>query len=170
MPTPTTTAATGRLVEAATADSLALAEAEAERLAEAERAAAAAREANPPPPPDPTPRKRRAYDVWVERTLAELLEIATATGAPHEDVRAWVRLDTAVDKPSRDGALNEVRQGRNGRFATILDGEFVEHVINDPDAALAERIARDLVARGDVGDLDGLRAVIAASIADAQEV
>lgn len=163
MSTPTTTAAAGRLVEAATADSLALAEQEAERLAEAERAEAAARE------PDPTPRKRRTYGVWVERTLAELLEIATATGAPHEDVRAWVRLDTAVDKPSRDGALNEVRQGRNGRFATILDGEFVEHVINDPQAALAERIARDLHARDLPVDLDELRAQIATSIANAQE-
>jgi hypothetical protein len=164
MPTPTTTAATGRLVEAATADALALAEAEAERLAEAERASAAARE------PDPTPRKRRTYGVWEERSLADLLKAAEADGLSPDDARAWVRLATAVDKPSRDGALNAVRQGRNGRFATILKGEFVEHVKDDPDAALAERIARDLgAAYGGSGDLDELRALIAESIANAQE-
>ena len=86
--------------------------------------------------PDPaTPvRQRRPYQVWERDTLP-----SAETG--HE---RWFVIADAVDAPSRSVAREMATGGRPGTFATVLIGEFVEEVVDDPQVVIAQALASEM--------------------------
>lgn len=80
-------------------------------------------------------RTRRAYDVYECHAIAVDADLADNPSAD-----AWVLLATGVDASTRAKAVDTVRRGRNGKYGTVLHGEFVEHEINDPRATLADEL------------------------------
>jgi hypothetical protein len=89
------------------------------------------------------------------------------------DVEAWVLLAEGVAATGREAprqAADTAREGRNGTYATVLDGEFRTHTIDDPQAELVEQIVTDLLDRPALASVDRaeLRATIATSLKRAE--
>ncbi len=84
-------------------------------------------------PPAASQRRRRAYDVWERATLPDV-----------ERGEQWSTVAVSVDATSRSAALKQATDGRAGTFATVLVGEWVEEVVEDPQGALVDALTEHL--------------------------
>jgi hypothetical protein len=108
--------------------------------------------------PAPAPaRKRRAYDVWERDTLPNL-----------DDGRErWSLIGLHIDATSRSAAIREWTGGRPGTFATVLVGEFVEEVVEDPQGEVVEAVMSAIAGRHPDDETDAIRAAVREAIAEA---
>jgi hypothetical protein len=109
-------------------------------------------------------RTRRTYDVW------ERITVGDDRDRP-DPMHAWVCIGTAIEAQSRTTARQKAANGRNGVFATTLDGEFVEETVHDPETRLVEEITRGIAdILGPSHDLaEACHAVVLAAVKSANE-